>query len=67
MKKIFVVLFTFISLAANAQQFRYGGFIAPQISFWSVEGDLYANNGNGFGYQIGVMADQTIGSNGIGK
>ncbi|MBP9795950.1 MAG: outer membrane beta-barrel protein [Chitinophagales bacterium] len=62
MKKIFVVLFTFISLAANAQQFRYGGFIAPQISFWSVEGDLYANNGNGFGYQIGVMADQTIGS-----
>lgn len=27
-----------------------------------MEGDLYANNGNGFGYQIGVMADQTIGS-----
>jgi len=62
MKKIFFLLFSIITITTNAQQFRYGGFIAPQISFWSVEGDLYANNGNNFGYQIGLMVDQTIGS-----
>ena len=62
MKKIYILIFSFIAISANAQQFRYGAFLAPQISFWSVEGDLYANDGNNFGYQIGVMIDQTIGS-----
>ncbi|MEZ5012790.1 MAG: outer membrane beta-barrel protein [Chitinophagales bacterium] len=48
--------------SAEAQSFRYGPAIAPAIGFWKVDGDLYVANGARFGFQAGIMAEQTIGS-----
>lgn len=62
MKKLIFSIFILTSITVHAQQFRFGAFVAPQISFWKVEGDLYADNGTNFGYQLGLIIDQTLGS-----
>lgn len=61
MNKIFFLLLTLTTISLNAQQFRYGVNIAPQASWWIVDGDLYIYNGTKVGLQAGFMIDQTLG------
>src|SRR5262245_61584250 len=61
MKKLFLILLCSISLAANAQQFRYGFHISPVVNLWNLEGDLYDRYGPQSGIQYGILLDQTFG------
>lgn len=57
----FVLILGCITLQSNAQQFRYGAFVAPGVNWWIVEGDLYISSGSNLSFQVGGMLDLTLG------
>lgn len=61
MRKILTIIICFISLAAGAQQFRYGFFISPVKDTWVLEWDEYTPFGPTSGFKYGFLFDQTIG------
>lgn len=63
MKKILTIAFCIVSISTYAQQFRLGGAIAPTGSFWLVEGDNYIPTGTRIGFQLGGIADLSLGEN----
>lgn len=64
MKKIILsaIIFCSLATAVNAQQFRFGLTATPVFDWLKVNGGLYDNAGTKFGFQYGLLFDQTIGS-----
>jgi hypothetical protein len=61
MKKTLLIIFSILSIAANAQQFRYGFSIAPAQNILNLQSDLYNPAEPYKGFQYGLIFDQTIG------
>jgi len=64
MKKI-VCSIAFICVFSGflqAQQFRFGLTASPVFNWYSIDGDLYSSDGLRFGFQYGILFDQTIGN-----
>lgn len=62
MKKTLTLLLCVISVALNAQQFRYGFYVSPTKNTFAPEGDIYDPAGKSGGFQYGILLDQTLGS-----
>lgn len=61
MKKILTIIFSLLTLAAGAQQFRYGFFVSPVKNTWVLQWDEYTAFGPTSGFKYGFLFDQTIG------
>ncbi|MFI5170747.1 MAG: porin family protein [Chitinophagales bacterium] len=48
--------------SAMAQEFRFGLTASPVFDWFKVDGDQFENDGTKFGFQYGLLFDQTIGS-----
>ncbi len=64
MKKIALLALFFSAFAINAQSptFRFGLTATPVFDWLRIEGDTYENGGTKFGFQYGLLFDQTIGN-----
>ncbi len=64
MKKIILSIFIFCAVITSlqAQEFRFGLTATPVFDWLKVNGGLYDNAGTQFGFQYGLLFDQTIGS-----
>ncbi len=64
MKKIALsaAIFCMVINSLQAQQFRFGLTASPVFDWLRVEGDKSENIGTKFGFQYGLLFDQTIGS-----
>ena len=64
MKKIIlsVAIFCMVISTVRAQEFRFGLTASPVFDWLRVEGDQSENIGTKFGFQYGLLFDQTIGS-----
>lgn len=64
MKKIALIILFFSALTLNAQSptFRFGLTATPVFDWLRIEGDSYENGGTKFGFQYGLLFDQTIGN-----
>ena len=61
MKKTLTLLLCVVSIAASAQEFRYGFYVSPTKNTFVIEGDLYTPYGESGGIQYGFIFDQTFG------
>lgn len=64
MKKIALIALFFSALTLHAQSptFRFGLTATPVFDWLRIEGDSYENGGTKFGFQYGLLFDQTIGN-----
>ena len=61
MKKTLTLLLCVVSIAASAQEFRYGFYLSPTKNTFVPEGDLYTPYGENGGFQYGILLEQTFG------
>ncbi len=64
MKKILLstLIICMITTSALAQEFRFGLTASPVFDWLKVDGTQFENTGTKFGFQYGLLFDQTIGS-----
>lgn len=64
MKKIALIALFFSALTLQAQSpaFRFGLTATPVFNWLRIEGDTYESGGTKFGFQYGLLFDQTIGN-----
>lgn len=61
MKKNLTIIFCLLTMAASAQQFRYGFYVSPVKNTWVLQWDEYTAFGPTSGFKYGLLFDQTIG------
>lgn len=63
MKKSILIIMIFCALGASAQStFRFGLTATPVFDWLRIEGNTTENAGTKFGFQYGLLFDQTIGN-----
>ncbi|MEZ5014586.1 MAG: porin family protein [Chitinophagales bacterium] len=64
MRKIILsaIIFCMVGGTLQAQEFRFGLTASPAFDWLKVNGELYGSSGTKFGFQYGLLFDQTIGN-----